>query len=126
MFTGEKWKPIDFQRKRRAGCNMKRYDIYVNVDKLENYGFIKAGKDYKLPSPNRRTTMILAWVNGTTHRVSIYSASSHTIKVLCEMYKDGNVYFEDYTPNTKQSMQLTPEECEMIQKLRREKHGKGI
>ena len=101
---------------------MKRYDIYVNVDELEKYGFVKTGKDYKLLSPNKNTAMILAWVNGTTHKVSIYSASSHTIKVLCEMYKDGNVDFEPYNPNAKIQMQLTPEECEMIQKLRRESH----
>lgn len=103
---------------------MKTYDIIVkDVSKLKNYGFIHNEKstysadDYRYYTKTRSTPQLI--VDTNRRSVLVNSPSTVAIKVLCEMYKDGVIEFQDYRTKPKYQMSLTKEEYETIMKLRK-------
>ena len=103
---------------------MKTYDIIVkDISKLKDYGFIHNEKstysadDYRYYTKTRSTPQLI--VDTNRRCVMLNSASVVAVKVLCEMYKDGVIEFEDYRTKPKYQMSLTKEEYEAIMKLRR-------
>ena len=103
---------------------MKTFDIIVkDVTKLKDYGFIHNEKslfsadDYRYYSKTRGTPQLI--VDTNRRSVLLNSPSTVAIKVLCEMYKDGVIEFEDYRNKPKYQVSVTKEEYEMIMKMRK-------
>ena len=101
---------------------MKTYDIIVkDTSKLEDYGFTYEPASKYSPSryayySKSRGVFLMRVEN---NKMLLNSPSVVAIKVLCEMYKDGVIEFEDYRTKPKYQMSLTKEEYEMIMKTRR-------
>ena len=103
---------------------MKTYDIIVkDVTKLKDYGFIHNEKslfsadDYRYYTKTRSTPQLI--VDTNRRCVLLNSPSAVSVKVLCEMYKDGVIEFVDYRTKPKYQVSVTKEEYEMIMKLRK-------
>lgn len=101
---------------------MKTYDIIVkDTSKLEDYGFTHepaskySPSRYAYYSKSRGVYSMRVEKN----KLILNSPSVVAIKVLCEMYKDGVIEFEDYRTKPKYQMSLTKEEYEAIMKFRR-------
>ena len=122
MFKGENWKPVYIKKYKERQMTMKSYHIYSNAgeERLRQYGFVKAYPDknrYDLYNSKYNTSIALIIENS---KVQIISASTPTIKTICEMYKNGDIYFEEYKRVKKSTMQLTPDEVELIREYRKE------
>lgn len=89
-----------------------------NVD-ITKYGFIDMGANnyWWRRRTERRTGAINIVYNSTSRRITIYSASSDAVAVLCTMYKNGDMDIlpdEDFV-----NMKLTIEEAEFIEQRRK-------
>lgn len=97
---------------------MKSFNIVVKQpSQLDKYGFKKICDDcYDLRAPKN----ISLWLRADRNKLMIISASTPSIKVICEMYKDDVIAFENYE-GAKHPYMLTPEEAEIIRQHRKEK-----
>ena len=101
---------------------MKTYDIIVkDTSKLEKYGFTHEPASKYSPSiyAYYSKSRCVYSMRVEKSKLILNSPSVVAIKVLCEMYKDGVIEFEDYRTKPKYQMSLTKEEYEAIMKLRR-------
>ncbi len=97
---------------------MKSFNIIVkDTSQLTKYGFVKnKGDCYDLRTPQG----ICLWLRVERNKLMIISASTPSIKVLCEMYKDGVIAFEEY--KHKKVYMLTDDEAELLRKYRENKN----
>ena len=99
---------------------MKSFNIVVKYpSQLHKYGFVKVGDEcYDLHTPKG----ISLWLRAERNKLMIISASTPSIKVICEMYKDGVIAFEVYE-GQKHPYMLTREEAELIKEYREKKEN---
>ena len=98
---------------------MKTFKIVIlDEGQLGYYGF-KYWRDgiYDLRAQNDRTL----WLRASNGYLQIISASTPSIKVLCEMYEAGVIRFEQFVREKKTTYQLTPDEVELVKKYREQK-----
>lgn len=77
--------------------------IINDVSKLEDYGFIKKGNNYYFYTGNQNkfgdiyTIRIAKRTNAKkTYQFYCSSHASTTLEVICKLYKDGIISFQDY------------------------------
>lgn len=101
---------------------MKTYDIIVkDTSKLKDYGFTYEPASKYSPSiyAYYSKSRCVYSMRVEKNKLILNSPSVVAVKVLCEMYKDGVIEFEDYRTKPKYQMSLTKEEYEAIMKLRK-------
>lgn len=102
---------------------MKTWKIIIKDEqKLKKYGFYPANVSnnehvYDLRA-NRNITL---WLRADNGYLQIISASTPSIRVICEMYKDGVIEFAPFVRETRATFQLTTDEVEILKQYRASK-----